>query len=202
MASDIYVIPTAQVRAAIDKLLSRDIHQHFPAYLHLRRESALQGRTDEIEPNWATLSEDLRMDGGPPDKVHLRPFWKGTRNSHQEWLAGNLQGSYAPSSIREALLSVVQPDAQGLFALNEDHAKKALDSLLLGTRLSGVALAAFWFRDRGWTADEAPTVDDLLAGFRSEFGYRPEDDIEFNTLYELDWGSAETWFEKWESSDG
>lgn len=197
MATETYVVPAGKVRASINKLLSRHTHAWFPAYLHIRREAATQGRMAEIEPNWNVLSDDLRMAGGPAGKVHLRPFWNEARNAYQEWMGPNLAGSYSPSSIRRAALEVITVDAAGLYGLRDHHWDLALTHLLNDERLSGVALAAFMMRDRGWAATSTPTVGDLVAGFRTEFGYGPGDDEEFDTLYELEWGSdpEDVWFE-------
>lgn len=197
VATETYAIPAAKVRDAIDKLLSRRTHAWFPAYLHIRREAATQGRMEEIEPNWNVLSEDLRMTGGPDGKVHMRPFWNEARNAHQEWMGPNLPGSYSPSSIRRAALEVITVDAAGRYGLREQHWNLALTHLLNDERLSAVALAAFMLRDRGWRAETLPTVTDLVAGFRAEFGYGPDDDVEFDTLYESEWGTGpdEEWFE-------
>lgn len=197
VTTETYVVPAGKVRASINKLLSRRTHAWFPAYLHVRREAATQGRMSEIEPNWNVLGNDLRMEGGPPGKVHLRPFWNEARNAYQEWMGPNLAGSYSPSSIRRAALEVITIDAAGLYGLRDHHWDLALQNLLGGERLSGVALAAFMLRDRGWRSSTAPTIDDLVRGFRYEFGYGPDDDEEFDTLYELEWGSdpTEVWFE-------
>lgn len=192
---EIFVIPVLKVHQAIDKLLSQDVHQFFPAYLHLRREAASQGTTTEIEPNWATLSEDLRMEGGPTGKVHLRPFWVGARNNYQEWLGENLAGSYSPRSIRSAGYNVIEVDSKRRFALKDHHWELALEHLLNGRRMSAVALAAFMLRDFGWVSTTGPTVIDLLIGFRRRFGY--SDDVEFNSLYDSTWGTSDSdpWFE-------
>lgn len=184
-----------RVRESIDILLARQTHQFFIAYLYLRSLAAREGRLDQLTPSWPELGEWLRMDGGPSGKPHLRPFWKGQRNAGQEWLASNLAGSYSPSSLRTEPLRVVQTDAAGKFSLRDDHAALALEHLLYGEQLEAVALAGFLYRDYGFVSAGSPTVDDLLAVFRRDFGYDEEHGIEFGTLYVTTWHGDDPWFE-------
>lgn len=194
----VYVIPIARVSEAIDRLLDRDTHQYFPAYLYLRQLAGRAGRLTGLAPEWPELGAVLDMPGGPPGKPYLRPFWPGRRTSHQEWLASNLAGSYSASSLRagRAPLQVVETDARGRFNLRDRHWELALEHLLLGERMSVIALAAFVFRDWGFVSDSEPGQRDLIDIFRREYRYGPDDDMEFDTLYDSEWrGTSDKWFE-------
>lgn len=197
-AEDVYVLRPERVRESIEVLLEHQTHQFFVAYIYLRSLAAREGRLDQLTPSWSELGEWLRMEGGPPGKPHLRPFWKGQRNAGQEWLASNLAGSYSPSSLRTEPLRVVATDAAGKFSLRSDHAALALEHLLFGEPLEAVALAGFLYRDYGFVSAAAPTVDDLLVVFREDFGYGDEYSDEFDTLYVTTWRGADPWFEPFE----
>ena len=184
-----YVLTTVQVRASIERLLARQTHTYFPAYLHLRQLAGRAERLTGLAPNWAEVGEVLQVRGGPPGKPYLRPFWRGARDHQQEWLGSNLAGSWSASSLRanQAPLQVVETDADGRFNLPEGHWERAIVHLLSGVPMSVTALAGFLFRDRGFIAVNEPAVADLVATFRREYGYGPDDDEEFNVLYEIDW---------------
>ena len=198
--SAIYTIPVARVRESIDSLLARDIHQFFIAYLFLRRTAARIGRTTALTPDWSELGVLLEVSGGPPGKPFLRPFWRGQRNAGQEWLNSNLAGSYAASSLRGVPMRVVETDASGRFNLRPEHWNLAFEHLLFKKKVPALAVAAFVFRDYGIVSELLPSPEDLIALFRREYGYRPEDDVEFSALYDDAWrGSDGPWAETFES---
>jgi hypothetical protein len=192
-----WVIPVHRVRESIQRLLDRDTHQFFIAYLHLRRVAGQLGTTTGLSPSWPDLGRILEVPGGPfPAKPYLRPFWKGTRGAGQEWLNSNLAGSFAPSSLRGVPMQVVETDAAGRFNLRDNHWQLAYERLLFGSKMPVVALSAFLFRDYGIVSSLPPDPDDLIALFRSEYGYRAEDEEEFLTLYDTDWdGPRSGWAE-------
>jgi len=180
-----YVLRVERVRESIDRLLDRDTHQHFIGYLFLRGVAAQRGWTTGLTPEWSKLGHLLDVPGGPPDRPYLRPFWKGKRESQQEWLNQNLAGSFSPSSIRRtALAQVVDFDSHGRFSLRDGHAELALDHLLYGERMQALPLAVFLFRDYGLIAATPPEPTDLVALFRDEYGYDEEHVDEFATLYD------------------
>ena len=185
---------------ALQYLLGRDAHQHFPGYLHLRKLSAEAGSSENIVPDWAGLGKYLMVQGGPPNKPYLRPFWDGQRNARQEWLNSNLAGSFAPSSLRRGpLRKVVDVNAHGHFSLKPDHPRLALEHLLKSDPIDAVHLATFLYRDKGLYSDRVPTVNDAVLCFRSDFGYGSENDDEFDTLYVVrDRYSTTPWFELWQ----
>lgn len=192
----IYVLPTARVRECLDSLLSRDTHPHFVAYLYLRLLAGRTGQVTGLVPNWADLGNLLEVPGGPPGKPFLRPFWRGERNAGQEWLNENLAGSFAPSSLRVVLGRVVTTDAQRRYSLRSKHWELAREHLLFDEPVSVVALAGFMFRDYGFMAESPPGPGELVEVFRQEYGYKAEDDVEFDTLYDTTWtGGSGEWFE-------
>lgn len=191
-AEAIYVLPVQRVRESITHLLERDTHPFFIAYLHLRRLSGRQGRTTGLAPSWPDLGTILEVTDNPfPGKPYLRPFWKGQRRAGQEWLNENLAGSYAPSSLRGVPMQVVETDASGRFNLRDDHWRLAFHHLLFDAPISALAIAGFVFRDYGIVADGPPGPSDLIGLFRTEYGYRSEDDAEFNQLYDMSWTGEE-----------
>ncbi|HWL44335.1 MAG TPA: hypothetical protein VNQ73_15445 [Ilumatobacter sp.] len=195
----IYVIPAERVKQSVGKLLSRDTHPFFIAYLWLWRRSVIQGITSGIDPEWAELGPYMEVPGGPlPGKPYLRPFWKGARNSQQEWLNPNLAGSFAPSSFRgDHIQPVVTTDASGGYVLQPNHWDRALEHFLYGQQLPALALGAYLLRNRGFIAESPPTNLDIIAAFRQEFRYGDAAQLQFDTLYETEWkpAGATYWFE-------
>jgi hypothetical protein len=193
-----FVLTIDAVKESIAELNSRSIHPFFPAYLHLRQQSAVQGTTDAIRPNWNELGELLEVPGGPYGKPFYRPFWSGPSNAGQEWLNRNLAGSYAPSSIRTVPRKVIDINSDGSFRLLERHWDLALEYLANGVKLPVVALAGFFFRDFGFLAAEPPGPADLVQEFFGTFGYelRPNTE-EMEHLYSDGWIGNEdlAWFE-------
>jgi hypothetical protein len=177
-------------------LLGRDIHQFFVAYLHLRRLAGRLGRITDLEPNWAQLGTLLEVPGGPEGKPYLRPFWKGARDAHQEWLNRNLAGSFSPSSLRGVPARVVETDASGRYSLREDHWRLAREHLLFERPVPVLSLAAFLFRDFGLRSDHKPGPEDLISLFRVQYSYTPNDDAEFAHLFDTKWrGGDGPWSE-------
>ncbi len=182
--NDCYVVPVARVRFAVETLISQRVHEFFPAYLALRREATLQGRSSGIEAKWSSLSDFLRL---ADTEEHLRPFCTGGGGGN-EWLNKNLAGSYAPGSLRRVPLLVVGvTDAE--FRLRDHHAELALEHLLFGERLPALAVAAFFLRDFSIEAPD-PSPESLISAFGYEFGYRAGDEAEFTTLFDVDWRDA------------
>jgi hypothetical protein len=194
-----YVLRPEVVAACVDALWNRDTHQHFPAYLQLRRQAGRNGSLSGISPDWSALSGLLRVPGGPYGRPHLRPFWKGKRTANQEWLGDNLAGSYSPASLRSTMLLIVEIDEQKHYTLRDHHWGLALDHLLYGRRMEVLALAGFLLRDYAFITAGSIEPSELVAIFRKEFGYRtPEDDVEFSTLYSTDLPfDVDEWFQPW-----
>lgn len=191
-----YVLRVERVQESIRALLARDTHQHFIGYLHVRRRAGTEGTNEGLAPQWSELAERLRIDGGPPDRPNFRPFWTGQRKNFQEWMNPNLAGSFSPASQRSVLGRVLKTDARTQFSLREHHWEAAREHLLLGVPMPVLPLAGFLFRDYGLVASTAPDAEALIALFRREYGYGPDDDEEYRRLYDESWrGSDGPWSE-------
>jgi hypothetical protein len=175
------------------------MHQFMPGYLQLRRVAGKVGKTTDLSPDWSGLGALLAVPGGP--HPYFRPFWNGARNANQEWLNKNLAGSFAPSSLRNVPLRVIEIDPTTKhFSLRSHHWEAARENLLFGEQLSVAALAGFFLRNYAVvTAGDPPTREHLVALFREEWGYlRPMDDQEYFYLYdETPPFDPVDWFEPW-----
>jgi hypothetical protein len=189
MASAEYVLVADVVARAIEDLRSRPVHPFFPAYLHLRQRSGLEGSTDGIKPRWKELGPYLEVAGAPAAKPYYRPFWEGEASSGQEWLNSNLAGSFAGSSLRPGNppMSVVEYDRGAReFSLRSKHWELARRFLLNDERLPIGSLLAFMLRDFSFLSDEGePNATATVQLFLNEFGYGEVDTDEVHFLYDL-----------------
>lgn len=194
------VLTKEAVRASIDRLQGQRIHTFFAAYLHIRRQAALQERTEGIIPHIEDMATFLEMPGGPPGQPYFRPFWHRRRDARQEWINANLAGSYAPSSIRNVPLKVVQVGPNSTYTLPANHWRNAREHLLYGEAVPVYALAGFYLRNYAFTVSGEPEYVELSREFLRTFGYywNPEEE-EIESLFDPGWtiGSGE-WFEDWE----
>lgn len=200
-AGNQYLARPESVRRAIDFLANRRSHNHLPGYLALLRRRLNSGpdgmRLSDIEE---FHSDYMRVAGAPDNKPFIQPFL--SRGKGVKLLNKNLQGSYAPSSIRsgQALSKVVKvvdhsktievggPQSGIEYTLVSDHANRVLSDMLAGNRILGASLAVFLFRDRKIALGE--NLDDSLIIALRDF-FRIEDDDQdgehiFNILFEDD----------------
>ena len=192
------VVTVDAVQRAIEGLASGRSHEHLPGYLALLRRRllpkyAFMGMRDIEEFH----AEHLSFPDAPPGSPYLRPFLSRGRGARL--LNRNLQGSYAPSSIRRGKpfsrivqLKPVQLDdgrtSDVKYALVPEHAHRVLTEMLLGHKIPAVSLALFLFRDRRLCLAE-PTAAGLLAALRRFFSIEPghqEGEYIFSTLFEND----------------
>ena len=149
-----YYVSVDAVKRAIELLASRRSHEHLPGYLALLRATHLDTRAD-VAAIESFHAEYLAVGDAPPDRPYLQPFRSRGRGV-PTLLNPNVQGSYAPSSIREGrpFSRVLQTpfdgssDASTIFRLVDDHADRVLSSMLAGNKIPAISLAAFLFRDR------------------------------------------------------
>lgn len=179
---ELHVLTREAVKAGIAALKSQRIHEHFPAYLELRRLAVASGSLTNLQPDWKVVSDLLKMPSGPPTKPHYRPFSSRTRKDESGyWYNRNLAGSYAPKSMRAT--SGFMLDASGdNFELPTDHAQQALRRLLKGTKVPAWALAAYYLRNYGFIFNGEGGYDELIAAFKKEFQF--EQDTDFDALFE------------------
>jgi len=164
-----YVLTLKVIRAGIGTLQGQRIHEHFPGYLHLRQRAVRNGSLSAIQADWNEVSELLRVDGGPSNKPHYRPFSaRNLRDPSGYWYQRNLPGSYAPASIRNTASFMLDAARSG-YELPADHAQQALTLMLRGVRVPAWALAAFYLRDYGFTLDPPGGHDDLIDAFKEEY---------------------------------
>jgi hypothetical protein len=172
------------ITAGIKTLQGQRIHEHFPGYLHLRQRAMRAGSLSAIEADWNEVSDLLRVDGGPSNKPHYRPFTsRNLRDPSGYWYQRNLPGSYAPASIRSDAPAAFMLDAtRSGYELPVDHAQQALDKMLRGARVPAWAMAAFYLRDYGFTLDRPGTHDDLIDAFKKRYLF--DQDNDFDVLFD------------------
>lgn len=197
-----YVLSLPAVRWAIGELELRQTHPFFVAYLYLRRleAKALAAGDDpsDLEPSWSELGQYLSVQGHPPGLPYYRPMWHNKVSDRTRyWLNSNLAGSYAPSSLRSNTRRVVVVNEESHFGLQPDHIEQARTVLLNDTPMSPVVLAAFLFRDYGFTTtdDQPPEPSELALVLSEEFGLG---DVDFERLFSesipTSAASLEAWF--------
>ena len=180
-----YVVRLEAIRKAIQHLAERRSHNHLPGYLALLRRrltSGVQGmHLSDIEEFHADY---LQVSGAPAKKPYIQPF--RSRGTGVLLLNRNLQGSYAPSSIRpdQPLSKVVrlQPDTSSggtsgrntKYELVDNHAEIVLSEMLAGNKIPAVSLAIFLFRERSLELPNGE-IQDLIAALRSFFRIRQQD---------------------------
>jgi hypothetical protein len=181
---DLHVLTRVAVKAGMDALKSQRIHEHFPAYLELRRLAVTSGSLTNLKPEWKVVSDLLKMPSGPPTKPHYRPF--SSRNLKDEsgyWYNPNLAGSYAPKSMRATSGFMLNANGND-YELPTDHVQQALLRLLKATKVPAWALAAYYLRNYGFVFDGEGGYAELIAAFKKEFAF--ERGTDFDALFEDD----------------
>lgn len=191
----LHVLTVEAVKAGISVLKGQLIHEHFPAYLHLRKLAVASGSLTSLHPDWKDVSDLLKMPGGPPTKPHYRPFSSVNRKDESGyWYNRNLAGSYAPRSMR--VTSRFMLDSTGdNYELPPDHVQQALTRLLKDRKVPAWALAAYYLRNYGFVFEGEGGYDELIAAFKNEFGF--EQGADFDVLFEDNepMPSPDSWFE-------
>ncbi|MCG6116151.1 MAG: hypothetical protein MEQ84_13245 [Mesorhizobium sp.] len=183
----IYVFSRDAVIKGTRLLVAEKRHEHFCGYLALlranRRHAGVPAQAAEITE---AFDRYFLVPDASADKPYLLPF--SSRRQQLTRFNPNVAGSYAPSSIRNTLLNVVEVERAGrltTYQLRENHASAALDRLLKGQRVPIISLTAFMYRDYGFRM-EAPSVSSVTDLFRDEFGLREEvadEKAVFGTLF-------------------
>ncbi|MFG3099844.1 hypothetical protein ACGFZL_04820 [Streptomyces sp. NPDC048182] len=199
---NMHVLTRAAVIAGIGALKAQRIHEHFPAYLQLRKLAIASDSPTSINPDWKEVSDLLKMPGGPPTKPHYRPFSSVNRRDETGyWYNRNLAGSYAPKSMRATSSFMLNANGDD-YALPTDHAQQALDRLLKGTKVPAWALAAYYLRNYGFVFEGEGGYDELITAFRKEFHF--EQDTDFDVIFEDNEPIqfTEPWFELFDQTSG
>lgn len=191
----LYVLTREAVRAGIGALKGQRIHEHFPAYLELRRLAVNSGSLTNLDPEWKVVSDLLKMPGGPPTKPHYRPFSSTKlKDESRLWYNPNLAGSYAPKSMRATSAFMLNSTGDD-YELPTDHVQQALTRLLKGTKVPAWALAAYYLRNYAFAFDGEGGYDELIAAFKKEFAF--EQSTDFDVLFDDDEPImfSDDWFE-------
>lgn len=197
MATDFLIKPTV-VHKAIVRLANRRSHNHLPGYLALLHKSRSANSTEMGLSDIEKFHSDfLSIKDAPKSKPYIQPF--RSRGKGVMLLNKNLQGSYAPSSIRPGqplshVIRIVKGDRQGEagdrfnYELVEDHANKVLSEMLVGNKILAVSLSMFLFRDRLLSLPSGK-IQELIFALRAFLGINSdghEGDLIYETLFEDD----------------
>ncbi|WP_240555294.1 hypothetical protein [Streptomyces albus] len=175
------VLTREAVKAGLTTLKGQRIHEHFPAYLQLRKLAVASSSLTDLRPEWKEVSDLLWMPGGPPTKPHYRPFSSVNRKDETGyWYNRNLAGSYAPKSMRATSAFMLNSNGDG-YELPVDHAQQALERLLKGEQVPAWAIAAYYLRNYGFVFDGDGGYDELISAFKDEFGF--EKGTDFDVLF-------------------
>ncbi len=200
-SQNLHVLTKAAIVAGIDALKAQRIHEHFPAYLQLRKLTVAADSSTNINPDWKEVSDLLKMPGGPPTKPHYRPFSSVNRKDETGyWYNRNLAGSYAPKSMRATSNFMLNASGEG-YELPTDHAQQALTRLLKGAKVPAWALAAYFLRNYGFVFEGEGGHDELITALKREFGF--EQGTDFDLLFdEQSIQFTGTWFEPFNQATG
>ena len=181
------VLSPAAVRWAIDTLGDQRIHPTFVMYLYLRvqNRAALLEQASASDPALLRL---LRLEGGPPRKPYYFPLisrgQRGGAPLASFWRSPNIPGQWAQSSLGRQQAWLV--DSEGRYTLPDDHLTRALSTMLFDTRVSALAMGAYFLRNDGFVITGDPTPADVIAGFRRRFDFPMVTDREFDLLFTSD----------------
>ncbi|MGC4957884.1 hypothetical protein ACLQ2P_32210 [Actinomadura citrea] len=179
---NLHVLTVGTVKAGISVLKAQFIHEHFPAYLHLRKLAVASGSTTNLNPNWKDVSDLLKMPGGPPTKPHYRPFSSVKRKDESGyWYNKNLAGSYAPKSMRTNSAFMLDTNGEK-YKLPPDHTQEAYTRLLRREKVPAWAVASFFLRNYGFIFEGEGGYNELISAFKMEFGFEQGND--FDILFE------------------
>jgi hypothetical protein len=188
-----YVLTYPAIRTAINDLDSRRIHPHFAAYLGLTRYAEQEGRTQDLEYDYADyIDENYRVRGTETtnmvvdgsEKWYLTPFTNP--RSGDKWKAENWNQQVSPNTTRRGWSNVVEMDEDdGTITLKDDHWELAREHLTDGEQVPAVCVSIYLYRDYGFESDEEPELSDVIEIFREEYGF--EDDNKFEYLFTEDY---------------
>lgn len=176
------------VALAVKLLRHTRIHPNFAGYLCVRRTIKDGDIALAVRPNFSQFfNEFLRPAGSESDKPFIRPFKENGDPAADVWMNSNVAGSYAPSSVRNdspfrKVINIQGSGPTATYSLLPGHSKAALTYLLFGERLSAANLAAFLYRDFGFTGGPL-TLEGLIKFFQRDFGFTED---EFNILFHRD----------------
>ncbi len=194
-----HVLTTEAVRWGIDHLGAQRLHPTFVMYLYLRAQHRA-GKLADASAKSPELLALIEMPGHPVKPYYFPLIGRGTRDGKPLstfWRATNISGSWSPGSIRRQQAGGWLGASDSAYAMPEDHADLALSQMLYGSRVSALAMGAYFLRNDGLVISGTPDAADLVAAFRAKFDYPPDADEEFGKLFTADLSKPVvfSWFE-------
>jgi hypothetical protein len=180
-----HVLTTDAVRWGIDTLGAQRLHPTFVMYLYLRTQQRA-GKLAEASASSDELLALIRMPGHATKPYYFPLIDRGKRTGKPLptfWRAENIPGSWSPGSIRRQQGGGWLGADESAYAWPESHAALALEQMLYKTRVSALALGAYFLRNDGFVLSGDPGPDDVIAGFRARFDYPDDAQAEFTTLF-------------------
>lgn len=183
--NSMWVLSVDAVRWSIETLGAQKLHPALPMYLYLRKKAG-EGQLESASAASSELLALIAMEGNPEKPYYFPIIDRGRRDLGPLptfWRAPNISGSWSAGSIRRQPAASWLADDSGNYVMPEDNAQLALDRLLYGTRVSSVALGAFFLRnDVIAIHDGSPAGIDVADAFRLKFGFN-EGDPDFDLLF-------------------
>ena len=193
-----HVLTSAAVRWGIETLGAQRLHPTFVMYLYLREQSRA-GRLSDASAGSDEVTSLIKMPGNP-----LRPYYFPLIDRGQRaggplptfWRATNIAGSWSPGSIQRQQ-GGGWLGGNGAYLVPDNHAELAFEQMLYGSRVSALAMGAFFLRNDGFILRGDPSATDIVDGFRARFDYPVETNEEFELLFASDIPSdlVFEWFE-------
>lgn len=192
-----HVLSVEAVRWSIDTLGAQVLHPTFLMYLYLRTQERA-GKLAAASASSEELLSLIRMPGNRAKPWYFPLIDRGKRVPgkplHTFWRAENIPGSWSPGSIGRQM-SWLQA-ASRTYAWPANHADLAFTEMLKGTKVSSLAMGAYFLRNDGFVLSGEPVAEDVIAAFRTRFDYPTDADDEFAKLFTTDIPDVEfEWFD-------
>lgn len=167
-------------------------------YLYLRAQERA-GKLAEASASSEDLLALIQMPGNPTKPYYFPLIDRGKRTGKPLstfWRAPNIPGSWSPGSIRRQQGGGWLGASESSYAMPADHADLALRQMLYGTRVSALAMGAYFLRNDGFVLTGDPVAADMVAAFRTKFDYPDSAREEFAKLFDDTPVSVDfAWFE-------
>jgi hypothetical protein len=167
-------------------------------YLYLREQSRA-GKLSEASATSEEVTSLIKMPGNPARPSYFPLIDRGKRTGKPLptfWRAENIAGSWSPGSIQRLQVGGWL-GGSGAYSMPDNHAELAFAQMLYGSKVSALALGAFFLRNDGFVLSGTPEPADVVVGFRMRFDYPNDATDEFESLYssEIPSDAQFDWFE-------